>query len=146
MKTSDEPIVIEQLINAPAETVWAAITEPDRMVRWFFDNIPDFKPEVGFATRFDIECKGRRFPHLWKITAVHPGKSITYDWRYEGYEGAAAVTFELVSADEATRVRLTNRVVEDFQEGIPEFTREAGVGGWSYFIQDRLKEYLEPGS
>lgn len=146
MKTSEERIVVEQSFNLPAAEVWSAITVHERMIKWFFAEIPDFKAEVGFSTRFDVECNGRTYPHLWKITEVTENKLIRYDWRYDGYEGVAEVVFELIEGDGATTVRLTHTMVEDSDNEIPEFTRKAGLDGWTYFIQQALKGYLAPSS
>jgi len=143
MKRIDPPIIVEETYNKPIETVWRAITEPVQMRKWFFDNIPDFKPEVGFEIEFDVETGGRVFPHQWKITKVESGKLIEYNWKYGGYQGDAYVTFELTPEENATRLRLTNIVVEDFQDDIPEFKRESCIGGWNYFIKERLKKYLD---
>jgi uncharacterized protein YndB with AHSA1/START domain len=146
MKRIDPPIIVEETYNKPIETVWRAITEPVQMRKWFFDNIPDFKPEVGFEIEFDVEAGGRVFPHQWKITKVESGKLIEYNWKYGGYQGDAYVTFELTPEENAIRLRLTNIVVEDFQDDIPEFKRESCIGGWNYFIKERLKKYLDKDS
>jgi len=143
MKRSDEPIIVEQLFDSDQASLWSAITELDQMRQWFFENVPDFKPQVGFSVEFDVDAGGRTFPHHWKITRVEPGKLIEYNWRYGGYTGDAIVIFEVISANGSTLLRLTNIVTEDFQEGIPEFKRESCIGGWTYFIQQRLKTYLK---
>ena len=143
MKRADQPIIVEETYNKPIEEVWKAITEPEQMRKWFMGNIPDFKPVVGFETEFDVENGGRIFPHQWRITEVEPGESITYNWKYGGYQGDAYVTFELTKMGEKTHLTLTNIVVEDFQEDIPEFKRESCIGGWNYFIKRQLKEYLK---
>ena len=142
MKRADQPIIVEETYKKPIETVWAAITKPEQMRKWFFDNMPDFKPEIGFKVEFDVEAGGRVFPHQWKVTKVEPGKLIEYNWKYGGYQGDAYVTFELTKKEDSTHLRLTNIVVEDFQEDIPEFKRESCIGGWNYFLKERLKEYL----
>ncbi len=38
------------------------------MQQWFFDNIPDFAPTVGFETTFSIASDTKSFTHQWKIT------------------------------------------------------------------------------
>ena len=65
MKKTEDPIVVEQLYDASLDEVWAAITERDQMIQWFFDNIPAFDPKVDFETKFNINNEGRDFPHLW---------------------------------------------------------------------------------
>ena len=143
MKKTEEPIIVTQIFDTSLKNVWEAITVLDKMKQWFFDNIPSFEPTVGFETRFDIKVEDRIFPHLWKLTEVVPLKSITYDWRYEGYSGSSLVVFELNEEADRTRLTLTNTVVEDFSDKIPEFTRESGIDGWSYFIKNSLKHYLD---
>ncbi|WP_299526098.1 hypothetical protein [uncultured Lutibacter sp.] len=45
MTTKETPIIVEQLFHASISVIWDAITDIDKMKYWFFDNIPDFKPE-----------------------------------------------------------------------------------------------------
>lgn len=143
MRTDEEPVVVEQTYAASVEDVWSAITQRDQMVQWYFDNIPSFEAAVGFETRFDVECEGRVFPHLWKVTDVVPQQRIQYDWRYDGYSGDGFVVFELAGQGEETKLTLTCRTREDFPDDIPEFRRESCEAGWKYFIQENLKRYLE---
>lgn len=145
MRKDEEPIVVEATYAVPVDEVWRAITNLDAMRRWFFPNIPAFEPRVGFETRFDVESGGRVFPHVWRITEVTPGRRITYNWRYEGYAGDSTVTFELflVETGSGVRLRLTHQANEDFPEDIPEFARESGVEGWTFFIRQSLKYFLE---
>ncbi len=138
-----EPIIVEQYFKKDINVVWKAITELDQMTKWFFENIPDFKPEVGFKTQFNVQSAERNFFHLWEIIKVDPGKKIVYDWRYQEYPGIGKVTFELAEKDDQTVLKLTNEGLESFPDDIPEFTRESCVGGWNYFIKERLKTYLE---
>jgi hypothetical protein len=70
-------------------------------------------------------------------------KKIVYDWRYDGYEGRVNVVFELFENDNKTLLRLTNSVVEDFSDNVPEFKRKSGLEGWKFFIQNSLKQYLK---
>lgn len=144
MKKTEDPIVVEQTFAASPDAVWKAITDATEMRQWFFDNIPEFEPRVGFSTQFDVDTGERVFPHAWRVTEVEPLKRIVYDWRYAGYAGDGYVTWELSAADDSTTLRVTTTVREDFQADIPEFTREACIGGWKYFIQQRLRDYLEP--
>jgi hypothetical protein len=38
---------------------------------------------------------------------------------------------------------LTHSVKEDFPDNIPEFSREIGLQGWTYFIKESLTDFLE---
>lgn len=145
MKREDPPIVVEESFDRPIETVWNALTRPDLMRRWYFENIPDFAARVGFETHFDIESGGRRFRHLWRVIEAEPPRRVVYSWAFEGYAGRADSIWELSEQDGGTRLRLTFPVHEDFPDGVPELTREACLGGWRYFVNERLKDYLEAG-
>ena len=137
------PIVVEQHFNKRANSVWAAITEQEQMVKWFFDSIPEFKPEVGFETSFDVDSGNRIFRHNWKIIEADAPSKIVYLWSYEDIEGAGTVTFKIFEQDDGALVRVINEGLDNFPENIPEFSRESCIGGWEYFIQDRLKQYLD---
>lgn len=143
MKVDEEPIIIEQTFNTSIDAVWKAITDIDQMRQWFFDNIPSFKPEVGFETQFDVQSGERTFRHMWKVTEVVPLKLIKINWNYEGYQGDSDVLFELSEQDNKAKLRLTDLVLEDFSQDIPEFKRESGVEGWTFFIKRSLKDFLD---
>ena len=143
MKKSDPPIVVEQTFDVERLKVWEALTDRDQMVQWFFNNIPEFKPEVGFETEFVVESEGRKFPHKWTVLKVNRGYYLSYRWRYENYEGGSHVIFELTDREGGgTHLKLSAVVDENFAE-VPEFQRESCQGGWEYFLQQNLRAYLE---
>ena len=143
MKTSEPPIIVSQKFTPSIETVWKAITEASQMRQWFFDNIPDFKAEVGFQTQFNVKAPSRDFMHLWTVTEVIPQQKLVYNWKYEDLPGDSFVTFELTTDNNETQLTLTTTIVEDFPDEIPEFARESCVGGWNYFIKEQLINFLK---
>lgn len=143
MKKTDEPIIVEQIFNASKEKVWRSITDLNEMVNWYFDNIPDFKPVIGFKTQFNIINEGRDFLHLWKVIEAVENEKIVYNWQYEGYEGSADVHFLLLDIGDTVKLEVKVIVLEDFNENIPEFTRDSCHNGWKYFINESLYKYLE---
>ncbi len=143
MNTNEEPVVIEQEFNRSTSDVWNAIVTVEEMRNWFFENIPDFNADVGFRTQFPVDSGERIFLHLWEVTEVVPQRKIVYNWKYEGYAGDSVVSFEITGDECTTRLRVTLQVLENFSDDIPEFTRESCVGGWTYFINDSLKAYLD---
>tara|TARA_R110000868_G_scaffold396129_2_gene668219 strand:- start:105 stop:536 length:432 start_codon:yes stop_codon:yes gene_type:complete len=142
MKTTDQPVIAEQFFNQSKTTVWNAITVLEQMKQWYFDNIPEFKTEVGFKTQFNVKAPSRDFLHVWTITEVIPFQKIVYNWKFEGLPGSADVTFELFDKDHGTNLIVTNTVIEDFDSTILEFQRESCQAGWNYFINERLKAFL----
>lgn len=143
MTGSPEPIVVEETYNAPVSAVWQAITDKDQMRRWYFEQMVDFRPEVGFETGFTVSSDGRAYPHRWKVTEVVPGRLIAYDWRYEGYPGRGLVTWELSEAPAGTLLHFTCEGIETFPQCNPAFSRESCQAGWDYLLRQSLKAYLE---
>lgn len=141
MKT--DPIVVEQTFNAPIAAVWKAITDAEQMRQWFFEPMEDFEPEPGFETRFNVHNEGQDYLHVWNITEVVPEKRIAYEWRYEGLPGNSIVIWELSEIPDGTKLVLTHEVHEPFPKDDPAFSRESGLAGWEYFIQQSLKAFLE---
>ena len=135
----NEPIIVEQSFNVSIETVWEAITNLDQMKQWFFNNIEEFKPEVGFKTQFNVTSENRNFLHLWHIVEVEPLKKIVYNWKYKEYEGDSFVHFELNELSSVTTLQVTTVVIEPFPTNIPEFETESCRQGWNYFIKTDLK-------
>ena len=142
MKTTDPPIIVEQVFNRSAAVVWQAITNVDQMTQWFFKDIPDYIPKVGFKTQFNLQTPNRDFLHLWTITEVIPLQKIVCNWKYKDYAGDSYVTFELFESQDQTKLVLTTTVTEDFDDSIEEFKYESGLVGWNYFIKESLKYFL----
>ena len=136
------PIIVEHTFTADIQEVWNAITKLDSMKKWFFENIEDFVPEVGFETRFNVKTENREFFHLWKITEAIPPRKIKYNWKYEGFTGDSFVAFELFELGKQTTLILTHEETVAFPKEILEFSRESCMGGWNYFIKQRLPEFL----
>lgn len=137
------PIIVVQSFDSPIEKVWNAITDVEQMRQWYFDNIPDFKPEVGFETRFIVQSDERNFTHIWRVTEVILLKKIGYTWDFEEYSGQGFSTFDLAEKGGKVNLSLTSHVIRNFPDNIPEFKRESGQAGWEYLIKKSLKEFLE---
>lgn len=136
------PVVVKESFTINRKALWDIITQQQHMTQWFFENIPDFKAEVGFATAFDVKSGTRIFPHRWKIMEVIPLNIIVYDWKYEGFHGHSIVTFEMEEKPGGSSLTVTHKNTEPYPQNIPEFSRESCLGGWNYFIKERLKSYL----
>ena len=142
MTRNEKPIIIEEKFENTIESVWGALTEIEQMREWFFENIPSFKPEIGFKVEFNVDTGEKIFLHRWRITRVIPKKLIEFNWKYGGYSGDSYVTFELEPEDDSTNLRLTHTITKPFPGDVPEFERKSGIAGWEFFIKLRLKEYL----
>lgn len=139
---NDEAIIVERRFNAPANEIWQALTDNDKMKQWYFD-FETFKPEVGFQFQFYGGTEENKYLHLCKITEVIPEKKLAYSWRYEGYPGDSLVTFELFAEGESTRVKLTHEGVDTFPADKPDFAKESFVAGWNEIVGTALKDHVE---
>lgn len=136
-------IKVESLLDAPVTVVWDAITEVERMRMWYFENIPAFKPVVGFSTSFTIESGDRNFTHFWEVTKVDPTREIQYNWSYKEYPGMGSVSFRLSPQGDKTLLTLLNKGLETFPREIPEFSKESCVAGWEFLLKKNLPDYLQ---
>ena len=143
MKTTDDPIVFERTYPKPLAKVWTAISYLPEMHKWYFPEIPAFEARVGFKTQFNIQAPSQDFLHLWEVLEVVAETKLVYQWTFKDVVGCSTTTWELAETKEGTLLTLTNDVLEDFPDDIPEFTIESCKGGWDYFINERLADYLK---
>ncbi len=143
MTRETRPIVVEETYAVGAAVLWRAITETEAMRQWFFEPLESFRPEVGFETKFVVQSQGKDWLHLWKVREVVPFQRLAYTFNYAGYEGDALVTWVLSECPGSTKLTLTHTGIETFPQDEPAFAREMGVAGWTYFLTDSLKKFLE---
>jgi len=137
------PIIVERTYSASPDAVWRAITDPRHMRQWFFPEMADFRPEVGFEVEFTVHYQGRDYVHQWKVTAVVPGRTLVYDWLYGGVPGRSAVAWQLTPEPGGTRLTLTHTGQSSFPQADPAFRRASCQSGWDYFLHDSLAAYLD---
>ena len=134
-------------IAAPVEKVWAAITEPEHIARWFGQRAVLDELTVGGRGVFSFDGYGD-FPV--RIEELEPLRAIAYRW---SNDNARALDPQDVDPDRSTVFRFT-------LEAIPEGTRltvvesgfgtladpagslESNRGGWTAEL-DELVAYVE---
>jgi uncharacterized protein YndB with AHSA1/START domain len=137
------PVIIETILNAPAEAVWQAITDKNKMEKWYF-KVPEFKPEVGFEFKYyGGEEGGRRYPTSCKILAVEPGRKLVHTWSYDDYPHQTIVTFELFPEGAKTKLRLTHEGLETMPPEYPGVSAQDHREGWTHIIGTSLKQFVE---
>lgn len=134
-------------IDAPAPKVWAAITQPEHIARWFSDSAALDGDRAGAQGTLTWNDHGT-FPV--RIEAIEPEHSITYAWNNDGASGELpeqfdadhATTFTFTLEPEGGGTRLT--VVETGFERTsdPTANLEDHRGGWVSEL-DELVAYLE---
>jgi uncharacterized protein YndB with AHSA1/START domain len=140
---SNQPFVIEREYNAHISSVWDAITNNEKMRKWYF-KLPEFKPVVGFEFQFfGGEEGGEQYKHLCEVMEVVPGKKIAYSWRYDGYPGNSLVTWDLSELGDKTRLRLTHSGLDSFAASGQAFRSENFTTGWTQILDESLRGFLE---
>jgi uncharacterized protein YndB with AHSA1/START domain len=137
-------------IDAPVDKVWAAITEPRHIARWFGQSAELEGTSVGARGVFSFDGYGD-FPV--EVEEVDPPRMIAYRW---SNDNARAISPERVDREHSTVFRFT---LERQGSGTRLTVVESGFGamtdpaasldgnrrGWDSEL-DELVEYLEAGS
>lgn len=137
-----KPIVVEKTYDASVERVWQAITDKDKMKKWYFD-LSDFRAEVGFEFSFPGQGhKGEKYIHICKVTEVVAMRKLSYSWAYQGLPGESTVSFELFPDGKGTRLKLTHRGLDSFPKDNADFAPSSFSGGWNELIGKSLDQFL----
>lgn len=103
----------EILINAPVETVYRVITEPDQIGQWFSDSAElDPRPGGDGLLIFEDRATSNRAVVRLRVVAAEPPSRFCFRWDYpEGEEpeesNSLLVEFTLTAEDAGTRLRVT---------------------------------------
>lgn len=137
------PITVQYTVNAPAERIWNALTNKIEMKSWYFD-IPDFELKKGHLFNFYEPGGENKYHHQCEIIEIVPHKKLKHTWSYPDFSDLkTVVTWELLSGEKGTVVKLTHEGIENFKDLGEGFSRENFTGGWNTIIGQSLKEYLE---
>jgi uncharacterized protein YndB with AHSA1/START domain len=133
-KATVPPIEKETVIKAPAEMVWAAISDPETIGAWMDDGSVKVSLKVGgkYAI-FGGVTTG-------KITAVEKPAVLEYTWRQADWEKSVPdtlVRWELKPEGKKTRLLLTHSQFVDRQN------RDEHEEGWDVYFLDPMKMWLE---
>jgi len=124
-------LVLERTFRAPIADVWAAVTEPDRLVRWI--GTWDGDPASG-SVQFRMTAEAEdAAPEPFHIRECEPPRRLVVDSTMP-YEGGKPVDWR-VELDLRESDGVTTLV---FSQSLPEVSMAENVGpGWEYYL-DRL--------
>ncbi len=135
----DAPLVFEQVYNASIEKVWHALTHENEMSLWYFPQLRQFRPVVGFEFVFSND--GSAYQKEWRVTKVEDGGLLAHGWIYKGYPGSSEVTFQLFDEGDKTRLKLTHTGLASFPRD-PHFAKKRFEDGWRQILAGNLKNHL----
>ncbi|KQR12149.1 SRPBCC family protein [Cellulomonas sp. Leaf334] len=123
-----DSVVFERVFRAPLESVWAAVTESDRLERWVGTWTGD--PTTG-SVLFRMNAEGDDAkPETFTIHECDPPHRVSLTSQVVGEQNVWHFLLELT--EDAGTTTLT------FSQSVPDAETATGVGpGWDYYL-DRL--------
>ena len=122
-------IRFERTYARPVETVWSALTEPERLADWM--GVSHVEPHVG--GRFDT-IQDSAAPSTGKVVAWEPPKILEFTWSNKDAPDSV-IRYELTPAGQSTRLVFTQRGVLPGRSALM-------MPGWQWLF-DRLANVLE---
>jgi len=137
-----KPLVVEQVYyyEASPQKVFAALTKPKKLVRWFLSDAK-IKPKEGSSYTFTWEGGTS---HTGKVKKVVPDRTLILTWpdRLKGKVYETEVTFALRRKGDGTILKVTHT---GFKEGDDWVWLYGAIeSGWAYFLMN-LKSVLDEG-
>jgi len=129
----------EQVYAAPLEWVWRALTNMEEMRIWYFPQLEEFEPIVGFE--FVFADDNSPYQKSWRVTQVETGRVLAHTWDYKSFPGSSLVTFELFEEGIRTRLKVSHTGLSTFPDD-PHFARTRFESGWQTLLGRNLKDHL----
>ena len=127
-RNGHDSVVFDRTFRAPIESVWAAVTESDRLERWIGTWTGD--PASG-SVLFRMNAEGDEVkPETFTIDDCEPPHRLALTSRVMDEQTVWHFVLELSEAGGTTTLT--------FSQSVPDAELAAGVGpGWEYYL-DRL--------
>lgn len=113
----------------PVETVWSALTEPERLADWM--GVANVEPRVG--GRFDLMVDGPH-PATGRVRVWDPPRVLEFSWS-NTHAPESVIRYELTRDGGGTRLVFTH-------QGMPYASSALMLPGWHDFL-GRLGNLLE---
>jgi uncharacterized protein YndB with AHSA1/START domain len=132
-------IEITKQIDSPPERVFRALTDAEKLERWFASSA-ESEPRTGgeYVLRFEFEDDSRNHTYSGRYEDVTANERVRYPWN--GRFGETTVEFVLKPGDGGTELSL----LHSGWTGQAEESRQLHEQGWTFFL-DNLDRYLTGG-
>jgi uncharacterized protein YndB with AHSA1/START domain len=125
-----EPLVVrrEVQIAAPPATVFAFLTDPDKILRWLGTEAT-VEPHAGGVYLVNV---GGRYKARGQFTEVIPVHRLAYSFGWEGREkmppGSSLIEIDLIDKEGGTLLRMTHSGLPDAEECASH------QEGWTHYL------------
>jgi uncharacterized protein YndB with AHSA1/START domain len=129
----NEPMVVrrEVQIGAPPSTVFAFLTDPEKIMRWLGAEA-NVEPHEGGIYLVNV---GGKHAARGQFTEVVPVHRLAYSFGWEGHEKvpprSSLIEIDLIDREGGTLLRMTQSGLPDAEE------RDGHDKGWAHYL-DRL--------
>lgn len=131
-------------VDAPADSVFRALTEPDALERWLATRVEsDARTGGHFRYEFEFEDPAQNNVQEGEYLAVEDASRVTLPWTFPFSPKQTTVEYALHPEGGGTRVDFTHA---GFEQGEPwDGAYERFTGGWQMFLSG-LKSHVETGA
>jgi uncharacterized protein YndB with AHSA1/START domain len=126
----DAEVVFERVYDTDPADLWAALTEPERLARWFAPVHGDLREGGHFTIHFD----DNDVPDCRLASCDRPRR---YSWEWSHSSHTSLVTVAVAPAGTGARLHLTHTRLAVSQA--PDY-----AAGWEVYVR-RLAEFLSGG-
>jgi uncharacterized protein YndB with AHSA1/START domain len=109
--TTPGMVVVSVLLDVPLVEVWQALTEPQRVARWFGTLTGALRP--GTSVRLDF---GDGDFFTLEIIQLDPPYLLQYAWRFLGIGPLNTITWQVAPRDKGCQVTVTDSEPERSHE------------------------------
>jgi len=135
-------IIVTQLFDKPQSEIWAALTDENKLRKWYFP-VKNYELEVGKTFTFYESEEVTRFFHSCTFLQIVPEKILEHTWTHPNdSKGSSILKWKLESIGEKTKVTLTHRGAENFADAGPDFSIANFEMGWNAFLKTMLRNFL----
>jgi uncharacterized protein YndB with AHSA1/START domain len=126
-------------IRAPRERVWAALSRPEELVRWFPTERAEIDLRPGGGARFEWEDGSDEAV----VDVVEPPGRLVFRWRPAGLNRPyTTVSFTLEEIPQGTRLTLVESGFASLPDQIARQSQQGNDAGWAEELAE-LQGYLE---
>lgn len=149
IETTETSLTIERILAAPIERVWAALTDPAAIGRWYHPGpmtteVEAWEPEPGGELDITMvappemeleEGDPGRYHNLGTFREAEAPKRLVHTWRWADMDiGESLVTYELTEVEGGTKLVLTHTKLPDREQV------ESHSEGWAGCLENLAAE------